>query len=420
MISQLGSSVLAAIGIANVITFLPITLFLGLSYGIQTLTAREYGKQSIQINTALNTGIICLLLLSLSTAALISCFPQSLYSLITQNQQVCSLGKNYLIMRGLGLIFLSITLGMRAYFQSICKTHFPPLIIACAVTINTILNIILIYFTNYNNNEKLLGIGITNTIALLFAALTYSYLFIRHNKTFNICLSLTRSNLKKLLTLSFPISMHGIADHLATILLYRMIGTLGVTAIAATHITFNILGTSPGMGFGLTALSMVSQAIGADNIKQAKQYGYQVALLGGITLGIIGLLGYILSPSLLTTFILDKPLLQTTMTPVKIMCLYLSVHVGSQIMHKCFEGASAITHIITTNLSVLYGFLLPASFIAIFYFNCNINTVWILLALEKLLKLLLLIYQWQQEIWIKGSQREPIIPSQQPKILPTA
>ena len=161
------------------------------------------------------------------------------------------------------------------------------------------------------------------------------------------------------------------------------------------HIVSDIVGICPGMGFGLTALTLVSYQSGF-NPQQLRATGFRILYLG---VGLLSFCSLILMPyvsTMLGYFSLDQSLFQMTLPAVHVMMFCLNLHVGCQILRKCLEGIGAAFQATLINLLTGYCFTVPVVMIMIYSHQSPIYMIWYILGLDRLIKFILMLYQWHR------------------------
>ena len=146
MVGAVGSTALAAIGIAGYTAFVITALILGLSSAVQSTTAFYYGAQcnSSQRNT-LNAGLILAMVLCTPLILLIYPFSHDLLGCINQNGAVIELAEPYLDWRIIGLLAVGFNLVFRGYWNGVHHSKIYLKIIVLIHLSNIGISYILIY-----------------------------------------------------------------------------------------------------------------------------------------------------------------------------------------------------------------------------------------------------------------------------------
>ena len=120
MVSQLGETSVAALGLANQIFFLLILFLFGVTSGMSIFTAQYWGKGDVE-NIRKVLGICLAIAVAVAAAFTLAAtlIPQRLMSFYTEDQAVIQLGSDYLRIVGLSYIPMAITVSYIAVLRSI-------------------------------------------------------------------------------------------------------------------------------------------------------------------------------------------------------------------------------------------------------------------------------------------------------------
>jgi putative MATE family efflux protein len=110
--------------------------------------------------------------------------------------------------------------------------------------------------------------------------------------------------LRRLLRISIPAGADSLSVSVGQLWFVRIVNSLGVVASGAHGIalTWEALGYLSGSAFGTAAMALVGQNLGADRPAQARRCAWVAFALGGLVMSIMGLLFFILAPSMFALF----------------------------------------------------------------------------------------------------------------------
>jgi Na+-driven multidrug efflux pump len=254
------------------------------------------------------------------------------------------------------------------------------------------------------------SMGLSYCIAMAFGLGIYCEQWLKQLRLYPTSLP-ARETYYELLRISFPLTAHGIIDHIGTTLIYTTTSQFyGALPLASLHLASSIMGVAPGAGFALTALTEVSKAT-KNHSASVLHVGNKILLFGSVFLGISGLLGSIYTPTILQLIAPEKLQLQNaTLAPMQLLLSSLCLHTGCQIILKMLQAIDHTTMSVTINLSFVYGFRIPLLFMIGNATGTSVFTVIIILVCEKMLKLLALTTYWL----IQARKYRPAFTSMQP------
>ncbi len=206
----------------------------------------------------------------------------------------------------------------------------------------------------------------------------------KHNKTEFI---LQRNLYRVLITLSVPIIINSLIQTL-----YNLVDGIWVSKLSSVHFAatafvwpVNFLFISLGIGLSIAGTSLLSQLIGADNLRGAKEYASQIIAVTLLSSIIFTAAGFLLSPFILKLMgatgdlhDLGSTYLRITFLDLPFMFLFFNIN---SIMHA--QG-DTITPMILSGISAVINIILDPIFI--FTFNWGIaGAAWATLASRALL-----------------------------------
>ncbi|HHY14486.1 MAG TPA: MATE family efflux transporter, partial [Firmicutes bacterium] len=179
----------------------------------------------------------------------------------------------------------------------------------------------------------------------------------KHNKTEFI---LQRNLYRVLITLSVPIIINSLIQTL-----YNLVDGIWVSKLSSVHFAatafvwpVNFLFISLGIGLSIAGTSLLSQLIGADNLRGAKEYASQIIAVTLLSSIIFTAAGFLLSPFILKLMgatgdlhDLGSTYLRITFLDLPFMFLFFNINSimhaqGDTITPMILSGISAVINII--------------------------------------------------------------------------
>ncbi len=397
--SQLSPEALAVVGTVGLLGYIPETLVACASYAIQNLSARRDANACHYDISSLTNGLFLALLTFLPISFVMACFPAFTLSLVSQDIVVTPTVVLFFRLFLLGLVFKSCILCLRGFYASRKSNTLFFTVIACTVFTNFVCNIVFLLTPLTVFSDPLLHIGLSHCLAMIVGLLLYFSQVMQdiQNKLLRaknpiFCLK----TCFQLLQFTLPLSIHNLLDHAGTMQIFIFTEkALGLTALASMHLLSGILYLFPGMGFGLTALTYVSMAMGKKKPDYARYYGDTILLHGCLFLGSIGFVMAMFAPSILTWLTNDPQLISQAQLPLQLLFLSVPLHAACQISMKCLQALNLVSTSVTINLCVVYGFRLPAMVFITFLDSPSLVHFQAVLCLERLIKLTLFQYWWR-------------------------
>jgi len=408
---RLGSIELAAVGMSNSVRFLMFFSVMAVTAGEMALAAQAYGsgdKKRLQhvgeqsIILTLMVGLIIMVLGFLLLGPLLNFMNGS------GKEQVVVLASAYLRWIFAGAAFLMINFSVNSLMQATGDTLTPMILSIIVVVLNLALSFAFAFGYGALPAMGLVGIAIGTVFSRLIGAIIgLSILF----------LGWTRAQIKKLnnppdwqlykeiLFIGIPSALQGVTRNGASIFLYKIINataasTYGVAALAVA-MQIESLAFMPGLAIGVAATSLVGQAVGRWQLKEAKVSGDTAIVLGMFVMGMIAIPIYIFAPELVLFFNKDA-----NPTVVKAGTDYLRINAGfepilavAMVLSFALRGAGDTRPGLTSTILSRWIVMLPFAYITAIYFGLGVTAVWWSLVLAMIVSALYLFIRWQSRAW---------------------
>ena len=156
---------------------------------------------------------------------------------------------------------------------------------------------------------------------------------------------------QKLMAVSWPAGVQQLFLATGYSTLFWVIGCVGAMELAAANVLLNItlVGVLPLLGLGLASASLVGQALGAQDIDDARSWGWDVTRVGLIFVSGICLPMLFAPEWLLSLFIMESEVVHLAVLPLRITAAWLGAESVAMVLLYSLMGAGASrTTMITT------------------------------------------------------------------------
>jgi len=310
MVSGLGETSVASIGIANQVFFLFNMSLSGVTGGASVFISQFYGKEDTNIRKVVGLSCGFALILSLLFLIPVSLKPELIIHIFSYDQEVVRICKDYFSIVIFSYPLIAISTVFSTGSRSIRNPKLGMICSLFALIANIILNYGLIFGNLGMPNLGVKGAALATVIArVIEIILLLSYVYIYKK---NYALRFGISNLKsitkdftgKFLSKGIPIFLNDSAWAFGTVLYAVAYSKAGTSAIASSQIA-----TTTGNFFIMTCVCiasgggiMLGNELGADKIKKAIEYAKKFSILVVIAGVIMGGLLVLNIPSLLKMF----------------------------------------------------------------------------------------------------------------------
>lgn len=406
MVGQLGDEALAGVGLGGFLHFLMVAFITtGLGTGVQTLTARKFGEKNFDtLALPLNGGLCWAIIIGVPSFFLLYYFTPQIFQLVNSDPKVIEQGVPYLHMRLLAMVCLGMNFCFRGYWNGINQ----PKIYLRTIIIMHVLNVIFSYaliFGKFGLPELgTQGAGLGTSISVFIGFILY---FFQTKFLTTKCGFLNKIpkwiTLKNILKLSIPTGMQQVFFAGGFTVLFSIIGMMGTSQLAAAQVLVNIMLVTilPGLGFGLAANSLVSQAVGRKDLAEAYRWGIDTTKVGTILVVIPGVVMFIFAKEILSLFIVELSTLQIAIYPLKFFSLFIIIEAICMIIMHALFGVSENKKVMVIAIILQWGFFLPLSYVIGIVYDGTLLQVWILQGVYRSIQAIIFCYLWKWGSWRK-------------------
>ena len=403
MVGALGDAALAATGVGGFAFFMAIATMMGLSAAVQAMASRRIGQnRGDESAYPLNGALILALGFGIPFTGLLIWATPWFFPLLNADPNVHQLGIPYLEARLTTLALGGTSFAFRGFFNGIGRPIVYMRTLIITHMINIALNFVLIFGFLGAPKLGVLGAGIGSAIATLVAALLYTAQawFEARDKGFVRGLP-GRKGLRILVDLSLPASAQQFLFAAGLTVMFWIIGLVGTQATAAASVLINIMLVAilPGVGMGLAAATLVGQALGRGDPDDAERWGWDVARLTMILIGIVGATGIVFAEPIIGVFLRDPQTLQLAVLPLQLFGAVIAFDSVGLVLMNALLGAGASRQTLIVSVTTQWGFFLPFAYALVTIGGFGLLEIWIANGVYRLVQAALYTVMWQRGRW---------------------
>jgi putative MATE family efflux protein len=410
MIGQLGETAVAAVGLANQVFFLLILLLFGISSGAAMFTAQFWGKEDIEsIHKVLGIGLMLGIASSLlfSFAALV--FPEFILSIYSKDPAVIALGSTYLRRVALSYVFTSITFSFASVLRSTENVKLPMFVSIVALSINTVLNYLLIFGNFGFPKMGVEGAAIATLIARSLECVTLLTLTYRLRTPVAARLSellgFNRDFILRYLRIALPVMFNEMMWSLGITVYNIVYARIGTESIAAVNISATIENMAFVLFIGISnaAAIMIGKRIGANEEDTAFTDGKRTLILGMAGAVLVGIIILVGKDAVLSLYQISETARQYASLILTITSFVLWIRVSNMIMIVGIfrsGGDTRFSFILDVGSVWLVG--VPFALIGAFVFHLPVYGVVLMIMAEEVVKMFIGFWRFSSRKWINN------------------
>ncbi len=289
MVGRLGTTAVAAVGLAGALNFVITMIFCALNAGTTALVARNFGaEEKAEAQTVAGQSLLLAIILGLIISPLIFYFASDILILMSAEESVVTLGSTYLKIVLSFLVLRLIILTGTAIFRGAGDTRTPMMITLVMNCANILFNWLLIFGIWIFPRMEVEGAAWATSIAYIIGASLIFYKLLSKKSILPINLKsiidINKSIIQRILRISLPATLDAFLTQIGYLFFIKIVAMLGTVALAAHQIAIRIEAISfmPGYALAIATATLVGQSIGAKKIELARlsmKRNCQIALM---------------------------------------------------------------------------------------------------------------------------------------------
>ncbi|TJX15236.1 MATE family efflux transporter [Tissierella creatinini] len=411
MISSLGQSSIAAVGLANQVFFFYILLTFGINSGSSIFIAQYWGKDDVgSIRKILGLALSISTVIGIIFTIAAFFFPKFLMSLLIQEQEVIEIGAKYLRIVSLSYIVTAISFAYSVALRTTGNPDIPMKISAISFVTNTVFNYILIFGKLGIAPMGVAGAAWGTVIArfveigiTLYAVYTAKGPLAAKIKDL---FGWTKGFYIKYIKTTYPVILAEGAWSLGQVMYSIAYAKLGEEATAAVQLTNTIQNVFFVLirGIANSCTVMVGNKIGGGEEGEAYEYAKKfiyIAILFGLVLGAI----MALTPKFTLMFFkgLKPGLYDVSYKLLVVMGLTFVIRVfNSTAIVGVLRGGGDTTFGMLLDICSVWIVGVPLAFIGALVFKLPVHYLLLLITLEEVIKVVVTIPRMLSKKWIKN------------------
>ncbi|MDH3647664.1 MAG: MATE family efflux transporter [Gammaproteobacteria bacterium] len=403
MVGMLGNAALAAVGLGGFATFMCMALILGISTGVQAMSARRKGAGRFS-DTAkpLNAGLLMVLAVAPILSLILFMLAPYFYPYLNSDPEVIAQGVPYLQMRLAGITFVGMNFAFRGFWNAIDRSgvYMSTLLIMHAC--NILLNYMLIFGKFGAPEMGATGAGLGTALSTAIGSAIYFYLAMRHVRPQGFLHGLPRrSEIWDLFKLSLPSGVQQLFFSTGFVVTYWIIGLVGTRELAAANVLINVtlVAILPGLGLGLAAATLVGQALGRGDQLDASQWGWDVTKVGLVLLTTLGVPMWLAPDLILSAFIHDPATVEVGRLPMRIVGATMAIEAVGMVLMHALLGAGDARRVMIIAITTQWIVFLPLAYLVGPILGLGLIGIWILQGLYRMLQAALFLKYWTKGEW---------------------
>ena len=209
---------------------------------------------------------------------------------------------------------------------------------------------------------------------------------------------------KQALRLGIPIALERSTLSFGQIVLTKMVGTLGTTALAAHFLAISAESVTylPASGFSTAATTLVAQSLGKEDKALAKRYANLCVLWGTAMMSFMGLVLYLFAPSLMMLFTRVEPVVLLGAKVLRIEAFAQPAFGLSILVFGVMRGGGDTKGPFLISLAGMWLLRLPMAYLLLRLTSLGLAAVWIPMMSDLMLRGGICLVRYRKGSWISS------------------
>lgn len=369
LVGRLGASALAAVGLAQQVEFMIQVFFAAIGIGGTAIVARHIGAgEGDRANKAMNQTFVLSYILGLAITVPVLAFASEAMVLMRARPDVVVLGADYIRIISFSILPGYLLIGGCACIRGAGNTRTPMIIMMGVTVCNVVFGYLLIYgglgFPSLGVSGAALAMGISRLIGAcaVIAILVKGTGFLKYS--FRDAFHMDFGMIKRIFSVGLPAGIEQIQLQVALTIYTVVISSLGTQVMAAHSLAIRIesLAFMPGFGFGIAAMTLVGQSLGAKKPELAEKAGNLAQRYAMIVMTLIGGILFVYGEEIASIFISDAAVIGLAAVSMKIWAFGMTMMGKSNTLAGGLRGAGDTRWVLLIMTACVWLLRLPLAF----------------------------------------------------------
>lgn len=388
MAGHIGEEAVSAIGMVDTINMLFISFFAALSVGATVVVAQEIGKgKHKEANEIAKQALVSGMIVSLFITLFLWIFRVEAINFLygSAEEIVKTDAKLYIEFTLMTYPFIAVEQIANGVLRGCGDTKTPMYITVFMNAINIIMGYILIYGISFLNIQSLgiEGAAVAIAIARIVGTIMIGYVLYKGSRVIKIrSLYPFRFNMKiqrNIFSIGLPAGMEQVIFNAGKLIVQVFIVTMGTASIAANSIAMSIsqIINVPGNALCLAATTLVGQAVGRNDIDDAKDTLIYLVKFATVCLGTMGILFVPISEWLASLYTDSDEVIRLTALLIKSNSIAIFIWPLSFVLSGGLKGAGDTRYTMMTAFIGMWVFRICIGYFLGIVLNIGVLGIWI-------------------------------------------
>lgn len=410
MVSSLGSSAVAAVGLTTQPKFLGLAFFIAVNVAISALVARRKGEGNRErANVLLLTAICLILAATVFLTALFVGGADIIMEFCGSSADTHEDAAAYFRIIMGGMIFNVLQMGINSAQRGSGKTRITMHTNITSSIINVIANYLLI-----GGHFGFPALGIRGAaLATVLGTVVACVMSIRSICNRDGFISIPymieqkikpqKQALVNLIKMGYSVFFEQILMRIGFMMTAMMAAEQGTYAMAAHQVAMNIMGLSFSFGDGLqvSAVALIGYSLGKQDQELAREYGRTCRMLGGVISVVLAVVYFFGAETLFGLFFEEKEIIDIGVRIMNIIIVVVIFQVSQVIYMGCLRGAGDTLYTAIASTISVTVIRTAGSYICCYVLGWGITGIWMGVLFDQISRYIFASIRFKAGRWTK-------------------
>ena len=406
LVGHLTTDALAGVGGAQQLVWLVTTLLSAVTMGGTVLIARAIGaRRRLEARAAFKQSLLVALALSVAVGAILFIGGAAFMSWLGMDPAAVAAGTVYVQITALATPLLAGMFAGSAALRGSGDTRTPMLITGFINLINGIAAWWLIYGFGPIPALGVAGSAWAANLARLVGCGLLIAVFLRSRQTLTLRgrrgWAFNPQLIRRMLKIGIPTALEQFFFSLGVTLYGVIVISLGTQAYATQRVSMTIvmLSLMPGFGFGMAATTLVAQALGAGNVRQAEAATQFAMWSAFVQMSLAGLAFAVFSEPLMTLFTADPQVIKLGSEVLRIIAFNQPFMAIMNVLSGGLRGAGDTRFPMITSAIGIWLVRLPIGWLLGIPLGLGLHGIYLVYVADAAVRAALIGWRWRQGKW---------------------
>lgn len=382
-VGHIGEDAIAAVAASGPLFFVLISLGSGLATAGAVLIAQYAGakKQGMLDHVAAQT-LLMVAMIALAFTVIGALAASPLLRLVGVSASIHDLARDYLHVRYIGMIPMFGFMALQAMLNAVGEVRFAMRVQIGALILNALLDPVLIFGLGPLPALGVVGAAIATVTVQIGALVIGLHHLLSGHSALHLKLSQFRpdwQHIRRATGLGLPASIEQAIRTFSSLLLMSLAASFGTVGLAAYGVGTRPLffWFTPTIGLSIATAAVVGQNIGAGLIERASAAARLSAMLGFVSMTVIGLAHLPFVPAIMTALAPGAPAVAASATAFGYIYFpFLGIGAVSQALLGAFRGAGSTRQSMTIAIATQWVFQMPCAYFLALATPLGLHGIW--------------------------------------------